>query len=199
MIKRKEIREKLNLQNFHIIGHVGNFTLPKNHEFLIDVFKKLISKHNDYKLVLVGDGPMMDEIKRKVFRLDLKERVIFLGSRSDVNNLLQAMDVFVFPSRFEGFGMAAMEAQAAGLPCIISDKVPGACIVTDRVKRVSLDESLDSWANEIIEAATHTRYDVYEKIKNCGFDITTNSRLLEQFYVRGGTENAFTNNIYSSL
>lgn len=110
-------------------------------------------KNTAAKLVLVGTGDGQKAIKEKVDSLALSDSVLFLGNRTDVNKILQAMDVFLFPSLYEGLPLSIIEAQAAGLPCVISDNVPPECIKTDRVFHYSLEKPLDFWANKIIEAA----------------------------------------------
>lgn len=179
----EEVRKELNIKNSDmVVGHIGRFNPPKNHGFIIDVFNCLHKKNPDSKLVLVGTGDGQNAIKEKVKMLGLNDSVLFLGSRSDVNRVLQAMDVFLFPSLYEGLGIAAVEAQAAGLPCVISDNVPKECIKTERVFHYSLDESSDFWADRIIEAGKITKKDTYQEIASSGFDIKKNSKVLEDFY-----------------
>lgn len=180
---REEMRKELRLDdNDFVIGHVGRFNPQKNHSFIIDVFNCIHKKNINSKLILVGTGDGQKAIKEKVNTLGLNGSVLFLGSRSDVNRVLQAMDVFLFPSLYEGLGIAAVEAQAAGLPCVISDNVPKECIKTERVFHYSLDESSDFWADRIIEAAKITKKDTYQEIASSGFDIKKNSKVLEDFY-----------------
>lgn len=151
---REEMREQLGFnQEDFVIGHVGRFNPQKNHNFIIDVFNFVHKKNTAAKLVLVGTGDGQKAIKEKVESLALSDSVLFLGNRTDVNKILQAMDVFLFPSLYEGLPLSIIEAQAAGLPCVISDNVPPECIKTDRVFHYSLEKPLDFWANKIIEAA----------------------------------------------
>ncbi len=141
-----------------------------------------IKKNTAAKLVLVGTGDGQKAIKEKVESLALSDSVLFLGNRTDVNKILQAMDVFLFPSLYEGLPLSIIEAQAAGLPCVISDNVPPECIKTDRVFRYSLEKPLDFWANKIIEAAKIEKNDTYDEIVASGFDIKNNANKLQNFY-----------------
>ena len=180
---REEMRNELCLDDEDfVIGHIGRFNPQKNHGFIIDVFNCLHKKNINSKLILVGTGDGQKTIKEKVNTLGLNDSVLFLGSRSDVNRVLQAMDVFLFPSLYEGLPLSIVEAQAAGLPCVISDNVPKECIKTERVFHYSLDESFDFWADRIIEAGKIIKKDTYQDIVSSGFDIKKNSKVLEDFY-----------------
>lgn len=184
---RNEVREELNLTNDNfVIGHVGRFNPQKNHGFIIDVFNAVYKRDENARLVLVGSGDGQQAIEDKVKRLGLSDAVLFLGSRGDVNRVLQAMDVFLFPSLYEGLPLSIIEAQAAGLPCIISDNVPDECIKTDRVFRYSLGEPADFWADKIFEALKISKKDTLSEIVASGFDIKENSRKLEDFYTSLG-------------
>jgi glycosyltransferase involved in cell wall biosynthesis len=182
--KRKTKREKLGVQPDELlVGHVGRFSPQKNHSFLINVFEAVQVKI-PAKLLLVGDdhGKLADEIKEKVKSLGLEDRVIFAGLRDDVADLMQAMDVFVFPSLYEGLGIVAIEAQAAGLPCLISDHVPIECQKTELVEQVPLDCDVEIWADRAIAASKIERRNTYDEIKNAGFDVEENVRWLEKYY-----------------
>lgn len=125
--KRKQMRSEFDIkEETLVIGHVGRFSYPKNHMYLLEVFKK-ISEERDAILLLVGDGHLRLEIENKINQLQLKNRVILTGVRNDVAELMQAMDAFILPSKYEGLGIVVIEAQAAGLPCIVSDKVSLEC------------------------------------------------------------------------
>ena len=184
---RDEVRKELNLTNDNlVVGHVGRFNPQKNHSFIIDVFNAVYEKNKNARLVLVGSGDGQQAIEDKVKSLGLSDSVLFLGSRGDVNRVLQAMDVFLFPSLYEGLPLSIIEAQAAGLPCIISDNVPSECIKTDRVFRYSLSEPTDFWADKIFEALKISKKDTLSEIIASGFDIKENSRKLEDFYTSHG-------------
>ena len=182
--KRNAMRASLGIAADELlVGHVGRFSPQKNHVFLIDIFAAL-QKKVSAKLIMVGEGDLQEKIKQKVEDLGLTDRVIFTGLRSDVADLLQAMDVFVFPSSYEGLGIAAIEAQASGLPCLISDKVPIECKKTDLVQQIPLSAGAERWAAAAIEAAKRERRNTYEEIKTAGFDIGENAKLLQDFYLR---------------
>lgn len=146
-IIRKQYREELNVQEKIVIGHVGRFHFQKNHQLLIKVFKCLAERNEKYHLLLVGQGELEQEIKDIVEKENLNQRVTFLGARNDVDKIYQAMDLFMLPSQFEGLGIVALEAQAALLPCVLSDGVPEIVKVNDNVKFVSLNETPEYWAN----------------------------------------------------
>ena len=171
-----------------VVGHVGRFCAQKNHGFLISVFAQVLRRRPDAVLLLVGDGELRPEIEMQIDRLGIGGSVIFTGVCADVNEWLQAMDVFLFPSLFEGFGIVALEAQAAGLPCLTSDKVPTECIKTDLVQRLPLEESPAVWADAVLTAAdTPPRRSTPEEISRAGFDIRQNALWLQNFYL-GATE-----------
>lgn len=183
-IFRKSIRKEFYIPNdSFVIGHVGRFMNPKNHTFIIDIFNQFHKDHPNSYLMLVGEGELKTSIQDKVRTLGLEDYVIFTGLRSDVNELLQAMDVFLFPSLYEGLPVSIIEAQAAGLPCLISDKVPIECKKTDLVYQLSLEDSFNTWADKILELSHITRRDTYEEIKQSGFDIVENAKWLENFYI----------------
>ncbi len=181
---RNDKRKEFGISDDSImVGHVGRFFPQKNHEFLIDIFNQFHKDHPNSYLMLVGEGELKTSIQDKVRTLGLEDYVIFTGLRSDVNELLQAMDVFLFPSLYEGLPVSIIEAQAAGLPCLISDKVPIECKKTDLVYQLSLEDSVNTWADKIYELSHITRRDTYEEIKKSGFDIVENAKWLENFYI----------------
>ena len=181
---RDKVRNDLGLTNELLIGHVGNFTGVKNHRFLLDIFAQIKKKRSMAKLMLVGDGPLRNEIEKYAEQLGVLDDVIFMGVRSDVNELVQAMDFFVFPSLFEGLGIVAIEAQTSGLPCIISDTVPDEAIVTKNLVTVmSLNESAEKWADCIIARLEEKRYSRVDEIKAKGYDVSETAKWLEEFYL----------------
>lgn len=181
---RKNIREKLDVQNQIVVGHVGRFQSQKNHLFLLDIFYELCTIKSNFLLILIGDGPLKHEIKSKIEKLGMKDKVILLGIRSDVQDLLQAIDVLVFPSTHEGFPGVVLESQAAGLPCVISSKITEEVNLTKQVKYVSLSESSSCWANETIAHMNkNTRKNNYDIIKNSGYDIKSTAKWYEEFYL----------------
>lgn len=181
---RNEVRRELSINDEFVVGHIGRFSLPKNHLFLIDVFDKCLKKNPNLKLLLVGDGDEKLKIQEKIHKLGIDKNVIFTGVRSDVDRLLQAMDVFVFPSIYEGLPVTMVEAQAAGLPCVISDKVPSECIIAkDLVQVKSLSDSAASWAECILSKEGTKRKNFSGDIIKSGFDIKSAAKWLEEFYI----------------
>lgn len=141
-VARKKLRKEFGIKDSTIVvGHVGRFVQQKNHTFLVDVFKGYHKKNPDSKLLLVGSGPLEDEIKKKVERLDLKDSVLFLGQRDDINKLYSVMDIFCLPSLYEGLPVVGVEAQAAGLPTIFSNRISKEVIVSSYAKIVSIQDT----------------------------------------------------------
>lgn len=188
-VKRAEVRKSLGLTEELVVGHVGRFNPQKNHSFIIDVFNEVHKKEPDSVLLLVGDdsGKVAEDIHKKVDEVNLAGAVRFLGVRTDVADLMQAMDVFLFPSLFEGFGIAALEAQAAGLPAVVSKRIPPECMITDCISSLELDFSAEIWANRLIEAAKNERKNRFSEIKRAGFDIVENAKFLQDFYIRAAS------------
>lgn len=140
---------------------------------------------SDAKLFLVGTGPDRELIREKVKEYHLENKVVFMGSREDIPEILQAIDVFVFPSLYEGLGIAAVEAQAAGIPCILSDQVPVECRMTQNVEFLSLKKSPKCWAESIIKYKNRVHLDNYTEICKSGYDIKENAKKLQMFYQNG--------------
>lgn len=180
----QEEREELKIpEDAFVVGHIGRFAPPKNHEFIVEIFAEVLKvKHNSF-LLLVGDGDLKGKIEALTTELGIRDNVIFAGLRSDVNRILQVMDVFLFPSTYEGLPLSIIEAQAAGLPCLISDKVPIECQKTDLVRQIPLRESLTVWRDAVIDAGKVLKRDTFEEISNAGFDICSNAKWLEKFYL----------------
>lgn len=178
---RTRIRTQLGLENAFVIIHVGNFTIPKNHDFLLYVFRELKKKEQTAKLVLVGGGKS-ERYLTKAASLGITDSVLFLGSRSDVDELLQAGDVFVFPSLHEGFPGAVLEAQAAGLPCVISNSITSEVCLLSTTKQLPLSASPDRWAQEILLMKDSVRKDTYDAIVQAGYDVVSLSEKLTMFY-----------------
>ncbi|MEK3760020.1 glycosyltransferase family 1 protein [Paenibacillus sp. FSL P4-0338] len=181
---RKLIRNTLGLNGKFVIGHIGRFNAPKNHIFILNVFKKIHELNPNSALLLVGDGDLREELEKKIKELNLMNSVILTGIRNDIPELLHAMDVFLFPSLYEGLGIAVIEAQATGLPCIVSDTLPNEVLITDLVKFISLKESLDYWINEIIATKDAIRNNKFEEIIKSNYDIKDQVKLIKQFYLK---------------
>lgn len=171
-------------ENDFVIGHIGRFSFPKNQSFLIDIFCEIRKQKDNAKLILIGgcagDSYYFDEAKAKVSDLGLDRNVLFLGIRNDVSELMQAMDCFLLPSRFEGLPIVGIEAQAAGLPCFFSDSITKEAKITSLVHFISLDKSPRDWAEIILEKSKVKRRDMREDIIESGYDIKHEIRKLEE-------------------
>lgn len=183
--KRILIRNKLNISDFYVIGHIGRFSTVKNHKFLISVFHHYHRKNPKTKLLLVGIGELMESIKKQVSDLGLNNSVLFLGVRSDISDLLQAFDIFVMPSLFEGLPVSLVEAQAAGLPILATDVISHDTIMTSDFHYMSLNKPAEEWANKIDEIlSSYNRKDTSESIVKKGFAINTTVSYLSNLYLR---------------
>lgn len=179
------IREKLHVEQNLVIGHVGRFDAQKNHIFLLDIFSECVKFVPNARLLLVGDGEGRIQIQEKAKSLGVEDKVIFTGICSEVADLLQAMDVFVFPSLYEGVPVTMIEAQASGLPCVISDGVPKDCVITSGlVTSMKLSDMPCDWAKHIV-AQSHTKRENHlGEIQAAGYDIVTAAKELENFYLK---------------
>lgn len=171
-----------------VLGHVGRFEPQKNHTYLLEIFAEFKKHQQKSILLLVGDGTLRDEIHIKAKNLGIDGSIIFTGVRSDISSLMQAMDVFVFPSLFEGLPVTMIEAQAAGLPCLISDKVPIECKKTDLVHQMPLEADVHTWTAAIQKVASNSRRDTSPEIKSAGYDITENAVWLQNYYLEQWSE-----------
>lgn len=179
-VKRKE----LGLTDELAICHIGRFHAQKNHYFLLSVFKYLKKQNNGLKLILIGDGHLRAEIENQIQEFELKDSVILTGIRSDVHEIMQAMDILVFPSLFEGLPGVVLEAQAAGLPSIISDRITDEVKVTNLVSYFSLEKSEREWGEKILKILECLeRRNTYEEIENSGYDIISVAKWYQEFYL----------------
>lgn len=180
----KLTRQALNIpENVTLIGHVGRFCKQKNHRFLISVFEKIIQTDPQAHLLLVGNGERKNNAAKQIKRLGIEKNVTLLGERDDVSDLMQAMDLFIFPSFYEGFPLTLVEAQAAGLPCAISDTICFDCDLTQLIHRLSLKNAPDQWAKEISKHKGTSRAETAAQIAAAGFDIRTNAQQLQDYYL----------------
>lgn len=180
---RQQIRQALGLRSELVMGHVGRFAPQKNHDFLVDIFAAVHRQCANVVLLLVGEGPLEEQIRDKVHSLGLEQSVRFLGVHSDVNRLYQAMDVFIMPSQYEGLGIAAVEAQAAGLKCLLSDDVPSCVKITEDVEFLPLSAGEERWAEEILSDRKTARCNRQDAVAMAGYDIRTTARWLQKFYL----------------
>lgn len=147
---RERKRKELGLNDELVIGHVGRISYQKNHKFLVNIFKKVLDINSNAVLLLIGVGEKEAEIREQVKNLGITDKVQFLGNRGDVNELYQAMDLFVLPSFFEGIPVVGIEAQFAGLSCVFSDKVPSEVDFSKTCEFVSLSKTPEQWAEIIL-------------------------------------------------
>ena len=169
--ERAKIRAELGIDDgIRVVGHVGRFDEQKNHTFLIDIFAKMLEKDKDLKLLLVGKGRLQDQVREKASELGINNKIAFAGVRSDVPHLLSAMDVFVFPSIYEGMPNTVIEAQATGLPCIIADTITREADITGLVQYMPLGNTED-WAQAAMKAMSLERVDTKEMFIKNKYDI----------------------------
>jgi glycosyltransferase involved in cell wall biosynthesis len=165
-------RDSLGIPNDAIVvGHIGRFHPQKNHNQLINIFKDVKRKKENSFLLIIGDGELRDDIEKKIQTDNLKDSVILTGVRPDVPELLQAMDVFLFPSLYEGLPVTLIEAQASGLPCIISSTITKEVAITDLMDFINLDDSVSNWSDKVLMRAKEKRKDTLKKISEAGYDI----------------------------
>ena len=168
--------------NQTVLGHVGRFSAQKNHSFLLKIFQHYHNSNPDSVLMLVGNGELKDEIKKKIQEKGLEKSVFFAGIRSDMPSIYSAMDVFVFPSLYDGMPNAVIEAQACGLPCVVSDAVTRESNVSDNVEYVSLTTSLQKWMDAISAMIGKIRIKTTEKLKKEGYDINNTVKKIESIF-----------------
>lgn len=183
--KRKQKRAELEIgeQEF-VIGHVGRFGHMKNHAFLLDVFAEICRKVPDSRLLLVGEGGLMDSVREKAASLGLSDRVIFTGNQAQVADFYMAMDFFVFPSIFEGLPGSVIEAQASGLRCLVSDSVTDEVLITPLAQARSLSDKASVWAQNVLERRSYEREQMEQAIKKAGFDVSDQVKFLEKLYLQ---------------
>ncbi len=176
---RQKMRRELGISdNTLVLGHIGRMEEQKNHKFLLEIFRAVFSEREDAVLLLIGDGKLKEELKEQARRLGIDGKVLFLGRRNDVKLLLSAMDIFVFPSLYEGLSVTAVEAQCAGLPCIVSEGLSADTAITEHFWRVSLEKSPDEWAQRILKTEknlhkTANNDKIRKRMIETGFDIQT--------------------------
>ncbi len=208
--KRKEIREELGIAEKYVIGHVGSFRYAKNHEYLLRIFAELVKSEKlkedlnvdlidnltdnrienpvdkkNFVLLLLGEGSGMNEAKALAKELGIDERVYFLGNRSNVYDYYQAMDYFVYPSRFEGLPGTMVEAQASGLRCVMSDSICEEVVVTDLVHTMDISIDAAIWADYILNTADYERKSHVGEMQRAGFDVNGQAERMMEFYETG--------------
>lgn len=189
---RSQIRQEYGLHESFVIGHVGRFHYAKNHEFILDVFAEVLRENGNAKLFLLGDGPRRQEMEAKAKELGIIESVIFAGNKSPVSPYYQAMDAFLFPSRFEGMPGTVVEAQAAGVPCLIADTITPQVKVTELVTFLSLEQRAAVWAKQLQQISSERDERGNNLIKidlsETNYDVNHQVKQYEAFYLTGNVE-----------
>lgn len=180
---RKSIRKSLDIKDdMVVLGHAGRFVTVKNHRFIVELFNKYHKLNPNSKLLLIGQGPLLNEIKNLVNSYSLNDSVVFLGQRSDVNVLYQAIDFFLLPSLYEGLGLALVEAQIAGCYAISSTNVPKKAQVGKNISFIDLDK-MNAWLETITINLDYKRVSPLDEAKKLGFDIDSETEKLEKYYL----------------
>ncbi len=180
---RKKVRTKFKIDDKFVIGNVGRLHVVKNQEFIFKIIKELKKLIPNIFLLLIGDGELESYLKNKIMEYKIEENVLILKNRNDVNELYQAMDLFVLPSLFEGIPLVGIEAQTAGLPCIFSDKVNNELSITNNCHFIALD-NIEEWKTKILEIKDgFVRKNVKDIIIDSGYDSHTVAKCLEEFYI----------------
>lgn len=183
---RQQMKDELDLNGYTVFGHVGRFTEIKNHKFLLEIYAEIFKKNSQTCLLLVGEGELLEEMKEKASALGLSKQVFFAGFRPDFNCLLQAFDVLLLPSFSGGFPVSVVEAQAGGVPCLISDTITREVQVTSLVEYESLDAPASLWADRALEAARRNedceRSAYAAELKEKGYNIKDTAAWLEEFF-----------------
>ena len=180
---RQRVREDLGLaMDTKVLGHVGRFEPVKNHVKLIEIFSAFNKSEPDSMLVLIGVGALEQTIRTKVEKMGLKNKVLFLGARNDVPDLMQAMDCFVMPSLFEGLPFVLVEAQASGLPCVISDTIDKSVKIIEKLVFVHLGGSAEEWSEQIKTMIANERIDTTDLVRLAGFSIEETVKALSSIY-----------------
>ena len=183
---RDKIRKEMDIDDYFVIGNVGRLSLQKNHMFILNVFKCLRNISDRYVLVLVGDGELKKNIVAKAKQLGILDSIVFTGIRKDIPKVMNAFDLFLFPSFYEGLGIALIEAQASGLPCIANkDGIMPIAVISDLVELKSLSDGAHCWADYIekIRQKGVERKDMSCTVKDAGFDIIEVTKWLQNFYL----------------
>ena len=186
---RPEIRERQRqlhgLENCFVVGHVGRFNVQKNHTRLLDIFAEIAKTVPDARLALIGVGELEGAVKEKAAALGIGDKTLFLGQMADVSEWYQAMDCFVLPSLFEGLPVVGIEAQAAGLPCVFSDRVTDEVLLSPEARRIPLEADDAQWAREILAAARPEadRSRGADIVRQAGYDIHAEARKLQEKYL----------------
>ena len=185
--KRVKLRKEYNLENKFVIGNVARFMKQKNHIFMLELFKVILNKNPNSVLMFFGDGELQNEIKQKAKDLGIEKSVMFMGNVENVNEMYQVMDVFLLPSLFEGLPVVGIEAQTSGLKCFMSDTITNEVSITENVEFLSLkNDSLEKWADKILENIDYERKNMSKEIITAGYSIKEEAKKLQDIYLKMG-------------
>lgn len=181
---RTKIRKELKVGDKTVILNVGRLELQKNQQFLIEVFERVCQRSDNYILIIIGKGSLKYQIEKKADSLGIKDKIIFIDHTFEIEKYMFASDLFVLPSLYEGLGIAAIEAQAAGLPTVISDAVPKDVAISDLILQISLNDSINTWAEKIVNLSLNNHREKSNLlVKKAGYDISESAKMLEEFYI----------------
>lgn len=183
--RRAEGRTAFGLEDGTLaIGNIGRFYPVKNQSYLLEIFAKLLKKQPEACLLLAGTGPLLDEVKQKAQQMGINGKVRFLEDCGQVPLLLNALDVFCLPSLYEGLPVVMVEAQAAGLPCVVSDTVAKEADITGLVTALTLGLGADGWADALQKAAESPRENTAEKMRGAGYSAQEVARFMQDEYFK---------------
>lgn len=191
---RERLRSEYGVTHKTVLGHVGRFSKQKNHAFLFEIFASYHKQNPSSELWLIGTGELEEQLKQSAKNLGIRECVRFIGTTKDVSDYLMAMDIFVFPSLYEGLGIALVEAEATGLMCVVSEAIQPEAIFSENVKKLALAEGALSWSEAITDVLSQSKGDRtagYAYAKEAGFDISDSAAQLQRFYTKIEEERAF--------
>lgn len=181
---RNEVRIELGIDNKFVVGHVGRFNIQKNHMFLLEIFKAVHHKNHDAILLLFGTGELFDTVKERAIELGINASVIFYGNSNQMPRMWQAMDVFVMPSLYEGLPVSGIEAQASGLPIVMSDTITKEVKLTPKVDFLSLNDDIQIWADTVLKYTDNcTRKSGCVELRNAGYDVENMAKKFEDLYL----------------
>lgn len=180
-----QYKKKFKLEDALVLGHIGRFVSQKNHGFLLKIFVALLKKQPQAVLVLIGDGPLKNDIEQEAKTLGVYANIRFLGVRTDIPQLCQMMDVFVFPSFYEGLPVTLIEAQASGMSVLASNTITNEVKITNALQFMSIENPPESWAEKIMEMLNKRpiKRNTKEVIMESGYDIISNTETLKTFYL----------------
>ncbi len=180
--KRHEIRNQLNISDKLVLGHTGRLAEVKNQAFILKLIPEILKQRENAVLMLIGDGDDREMLENTAKELNIYDKVLFIGNVTNVQDYLSAMDVFVFPSLYEGLPLSILEVQANGLPCIISDTVPHDVFLTKLIHPLSLKDPQSAWIKEILSAHREPDKDYSQELKSSGFDLKTAMEKVYRIY-----------------